>query len=222
MIYLEMITERLAAIMELGGPVVMLLLGLSVVSLAVVLWKFWQLAYLGVGRHRQIAHALDLWDLGDRAGARAALQMSRSRLAPVLSRAASGSGSHGRAVAEAGAVLDRMERGFRILDSIAQIAPLLGLFGTVLGMIGAFQAMQEAGANVDPSTLAGGIWVALLTTAAGLAVAMPTSLMLTFFESRVARARGVAETAIETIFAPSQPTTQAAPAPGETLHSDAA
>ncbi len=202
MTYFDLIKARLDAVLELGGPVVMILIGLSVISVAVVLWKFWQLAFLGAGRHKQIRVALNLWDQGDHAGARTALQTSRSQLAPVLVRAASPAGGHGRATAEAGAVLDRMERGFRILDSIAQIAPLLGLFGTVLGMIGAFQAMQEAGANVDPSTLAGGIWVALLTTATGLAVAMPTSLMLTFFESRVSRDRGLAETAIETIFAP--------------------
>ena len=60
-----------------------------------------------------------------------------------------------------------LEGGFRLLDTIGQTAPLLGLFGTVLGMIDAFQALQEAGQAVDPSLLAGGIWVALLTTAAG-------------------------------------------------------
>lgn len=50
----------------------------------------------------------------------------------------------------------RLESGFRLLDSVAQLAPLLGLFGTVLGMISAFQALQAAGAQVDPSVLAGG------------------------------------------------------------------
>lgn len=94
-----------------------------------------------------------------------------------------------RIEAKASAHVARLEPGFRVLDSTAQIAPLLGLFGIVLGMIDAFQALQQAGNSVDPSLLAGGIWVALLTTAAGLAVAMPTSLVLTFFDSRV-RANG--------------------------------
>lgn len=206
--------DRLAFVMDLGGPVVMILLGLSVVSLAVMLWKFWQLAALGAGRQAQIRAAMDAWDRGDRGAARATLSKSRNQMAHVLRRAADLPNGRDRAMAEAGAALDRMERGFRILDSIAQIAPLLGLFGTVLGMIDAFQAMQAAGANVDPSTLAGGIWVALMTTAAGLAVAMPTALMLTFFESRVSRERGLAETAIETLFAPAPdvPTVQDAQA----------
>lgn len=210
MTFLTSLAEGLAYILNLGGPVVLLLLGLSVVAVAVMLWKLWQFAYLGVGRFKSIRSGLTRWDSGDATAAQTALGQSRNQLAPVLQRAMDAPDSHDRAIAEAGAVLDRLERGFRILDSIAQVAPLLGLFGTVLGMIDAFQAMQEAGANVDPSTLAGGIWVALLTTAAGLAVAMPTALMLTFFESRVARERGLAETAIETVFAPAR-TRSAAP-----------
>lgn len=77
----------------------------------------------------------------------------------------------------------------KALDTIAQLAPLMGLFGTVLGMIDAFQALQEAGSNVDPSILAGGIWVALLTTAVGLAVAMPITLILSYFETRIENER---------------------------------
>ncbi|MEM9754801.1 MAG: MotA/TolQ/ExbB proton channel family protein, partial [Pseudomonadota bacterium] len=98
--------------------------------------------------------------------------------------------------------IDRAERGFRLLDSIAQVAPLLGLFGTVLGMIDAFQALQDAGAQVDPSVLAGGIWVALLTTAVGLGVAMPTSLILTWLETRVDADRAFAERMLGRLFCP--------------------
>jgi len=64
----------------------------------------------------------------------------------------------------------------------------------VLGMIEAFRELQVAGNAVDPSLLAGGIWVALLTTAAGLAVAMPVSLVLTWFETVVENERVAIET----------------------------
>ena len=205
MTLLELVQQRLAAIVDLGGPVVALLLVLSVLSLAVMLYKLWQYGVQGVGRHRAMREALTKYDGGDLTGAQAALGRSRNHLAPLIARAMRDAGLPGmqaRIEAEAAAKLDLLERGFRILDSIAQVAPLLGLFGTVLGMIDAFQALQETGSSVDPSTLAGGIWVALLTTAAGLAVAMPTSLMLTFFESRVARERGIIEMAIETAFCP--------------------
>ena len=73
----------------------------------------------------------------------------------------------------------------RILEVIASLAPLLGLFGTVLGMIEAFQAMESAGSAVNPAVLSGGIWKALLTTAAGLAVAIPVALAHGWFERRV-------------------------------------
>lgn len=81
--------------------------------------------------------------------------------------------------------LAKANSGLRVLELIATIAPLLGLLGTVLGMIAAFQALQESGSRADPAILAGGIWEALLTTAAGMAVAIPASITLTWFESVV-------------------------------------
>ncbi|WP_417258496.1 MotA/TolQ/ExbB proton channel family protein [Celeribacter sp.] len=77
----------------------------------------------------------------------------------------------------------QVRRGLRALEVIAAIAPLLGLLGTVLGMIAAFQALQTSGNQADPGVLAGGIWEALLTTAAGMAVAIPASLALAGFDS---------------------------------------
>jgi biopolymer transport protein ExbB len=126
-----------------------------------------------------------------------------SHLGPVLALALrAGVAGRERLYALAEARLARLETGFRLLDAVAQTSPLLGLFGTVLGMIDAFRAMQEAGQDVDPSVLAGGIWVALLTTAAGLAVAMPLTAILSWFEARVAEERRVAEALIEGALAP--------------------
>lgn len=67
----------------------------------------------------------------------------------------------------------RLERRMRMLVTIAHIAPLLGLLGTVLGMMGLFLDMEEAGHFVTTAALATDIWQALLTTAAGLTVAIP-------------------------------------------------
>ncbi|MBI3099301.1 MAG: MotA/TolQ/ExbB proton channel family protein [Planctomycetes bacterium] len=72
--------------------------------------------------------------------------------------------------------LPDLEKRIGILATIAQVAPLLGLLGTVTGMIRAFQAIQAvaaSGAGVNPGHLAGGIWEALITTVAGLCVAIP-------------------------------------------------
>ena len=83
--------------------------------------------------------------------------------------------------------LESLRAGFRALEVIASLAPLLGLFGTVLGMIEAFRGMEQAGNQVNPAVLSGGIWEALLTTALGLGVAMPVVVALSWLERRVDR-----------------------------------
>ncbi|MEM9107277.1 MAG: MotA/TolQ/ExbB proton channel family protein [Pseudomonadota bacterium] len=191
-----------ASLIELGGPVVAILVAVSVVALAIILLKLAQFIHLRVGWHSRVQQAYYLWMSGNRADALAMLDGDRSPLANVISEAmrlgADKSIPKEVVVEEVGRVavarLYDLQRGFRGLDAIVQVAPLLGLFGTVLGMIEAFQTLQEAGNAVDPSILAGGIWVALLTTAAGLAVAMPVSLILTWFESRVENERITIET----------------------------
>jgi biopolymer transport protein ExbB len=75
----------------------------------------------------------------------------------------------------------------RPLEVIANLSPLLGLMGTVLGMISAFQNMEGAGNQVDPSVLSGGIWQALLTTAVGLAVAIPVVAAYNWLDRKVER-----------------------------------
>ncbi|APE44554.1 flagellar motor protein MotA [Sulfitobacter alexandrii] len=196
--------EPLRQIADIGGPVVMILMGVAVLTLAVALYKVWQFWMAGVGRHHALREAVGAWDRGDRADARAALGRSTSYLAPVMNMAfATGSPAADRLQAEAETRFARLERGFRLLDSVAQLAPLLGLFGTVLGMIEAFQALQDAGSQVDPSILAGGIWVALLTTAVGLVVAMPTALVLSWLEGRMEAERVLADSAILTVLRPS-------------------
>ncbi len=199
--------ETLNGLFALGGPVVAILVVMSVITLSVTLYKLWQFAVSGVGRHRVLSEALTLWDAGDTEAAGQRLQASRSYLAPYIHRAMHvqrRAGVDDRLDSEVSQALSVLERGFRLLDMIAQIAPLLGLFGTVLGMIEAFQSLQTAGSTVDPSLLAGGIWVALLTTAVGLAVAIPTSMVLTWLESRMARERIYADKALRTVFVPDQ------------------
>jgi len=82
--------------------------------------------------------------------------------------------------------LRQMERNLPILNGIGNVATLMGLFGTVAGMITAFSRMSATGSS-DPYVLAGGISQALVTTAAGLAVAIPAMLALHLFEAIVNR-----------------------------------
>ena len=79
--------------------------------------------------------------------------------------------------------LNQMEKGFRTLSFLGNTAPLLGLLGTIIGMIKAFMVIEQAGGQVDAQALAGGIWEAMLTTGVGLAVAIPVLLLLHLLES---------------------------------------
>ena len=88
----------------------------------------------------------------------------------------------------------------RAIEAVVQIAPLLGLFGTVIGMIQAFTALQMAGAEADPAVLSGGISVALLTTAVGLAVAIPAAFALHWLEGGVDRLTTNIESALTSLF----------------------
>ncbi|MFH1803977.1 MAG: MotA/TolQ/ExbB proton channel family protein [Pseudomonadota bacterium] len=89
--------------------------------------------------------------------------------------------------------IDGLNGGLRIMSAIAVLSPLLGLLGTVMGMINAFQQMEGAGSRIDPSVLSGGIWLALLTTAIGLVVAIPATALHMWMQSMINRAAGVME-----------------------------
>ncbi len=195
--------------LRLGGPAIWTIAALSVITLALILWKTWDLSRLGAwngGRHVQ--QAVALWTQGQE---RAALDLlaDRRTCRAVLVRSAmqarrdaslDDDAARAETTRVARQVLAHAQRGQRPLELIATIAPLLGLLGTVLGMIAAFQALQTAGTRADPATLAGGIWEALLTTAAGMAVAIPASMALSWFESVEDRLRLELEDAATRIF----------------------
>lgn len=211
--------EPVFKLIGLGGPVVVLLLAISVFALALIVIKALQFMRLHVGRHGDLEDAVAVWRQGRTQEAIAMAQSNKSPAAMAVSTALAFSAADVMQQSEieeeisraATRQLHELQKGFRALDAIVQIAPLLGLFGTVLGMIAAFQALQAAGNAVDPSALAGGIWVALMTTAVGLAVAMPVSLVLTFFESRVENERVAIETLTGAVLSKKMAQTAASP-----------
>ncbi len=200
--------DNIRGFLELGGPVVALIAALSVFAVALIGLKLVQFWRERVGFHKRAERALHSWHHGGYGEARAALQGDRSAVGAALAAAMRLAARRmpQKAIEDevqriAVTRLHDLQRGFRALDAIVQIAPLLGLFGTVLGMIEAFRQLQSAGAAVDPSILAGGIWVALLTTAAGLALAMPVSLVLTWLETRLENERVAIETLTSSLLA---------------------
>lgn len=198
--FLANMSERVAPVLAMapspmrdGGPVLWLLAALSVLALALALWKLLRLMGLGAWRKGRGRRAAALWREGHEAEARAQVAQGRGVLARVARTAMDAATEPGFDPASAREETERvatlalaeMRAGLRGLETIVTIAPLLGLLGTVLGMIEAFQALQDSGTRADPAALAGGIWEALLTTAAGMAVAIPAGIALNYFESVV-------------------------------------
>ena len=194
-----------------GGPSIWAIAALSVITLALILWKIWRLALIGAWSRGKAADAVAAYERGDRAAALAIVQNRIGVRSKVVTAAliATASLQEDRAREETARVaklhLASAATGLGALELIATIAPLLGLLGTVLGMIAAFQALQAAGSKADPALLAGGIWEALLTTAAGMAVAIPASAALTWFEAVISRIRRDLEDSATRIFVASQP-----------------
>lgn len=197
----SLLSERfseMAEFIRLGGPSIWALALLSVLTLALILWKVWRLILSGAWSGASVTErAVALWQTGAAAEAIALLtghrgvraRLVRTAMISVQKTPASEAEAREETERVARLLLSDLRSGLRLLELIATIAPLLGLLGTVLGMISAFQALQEAGSRADPSMLAGGIWEALLTTAAGMAVAIPASVALTWFEAVADRLR---------------------------------
>lgn len=207
----------LFALIRDGGWTMWLIAALSVVTLAVVLWKLWSLWRMGIWGGSHSRRAVRLWGEGRRAEALAEVRGRPSARARVV-QAAIGTTldptiddktAREETARVARQTLYRSREGLRMLELISTIAPLLGLLGTVLGMISAFQVLQEAGSRADPSGLAGGIWEALLTTAAGMAVAIPAGIALSWFESISDRLQADLEDLATRIFVKAPPATPA-------------
>ena len=208
-------TERARSFLIDGGPSIWAIAALSVVTVALILWKIWRFILAGAWSTRMSNRAVTAWESGD---TRIALDIIRTRrgIRSRLARAAMQARiDHEESAARedvarvAKNLIAKQENGLRALELIATIAPLLGLLGTVMGMISAFQALQEAGSSADPSLLAGGIWEALRTTAAGMAVAIPASAALTWCEATIDSIRRDIEDLAARIFIAPLPVTVA-------------
>lgn len=182
-----MLQSDLIAFLDRGGPALWAIAALSVLTMALIFWKLWDLSRLGAWSRAPTEAAITALHKGDRTTAETLLirhRSVRSALAHSAMTTDLPSELAREEVLRCGKqAMSTTRRGLRALELIATIAPLIGLLGTVLGMIEAFQALQAAGNRADPAALAGGIWQALLTTAAGMAVAIPASMALTGFES---------------------------------------
>lgn len=174
-----------------GGPIVMILLLLSLVSLTVIAAKVLQLIGALSGEARR-AQAFEMWAAGDKVAAMAAVEPGNTAVDRLLRQAMTGIRSGlPRALLDddlewrGNAEIATLNRNIRFLELTAMISPLMGLLGTVLGMIQSFQELALAEGAANASLLAAGIWQALLTTAVGLIVAIPAAIAATLLAARV-------------------------------------
>lgn len=201
------LVTQLSEFMQVGGPVVWILSALSVIALAIILIK---LAQFAVSRPEKSAHlksVIQHWRDGDHKQALAKLNSQQ----PVDELTALTINGLARAEVNISLLKEELDRVatlrlnqlrayLRPLEVIATLSPLLGLLGTVLGMIVAFQQMEAAGNQVDPSVLSGGIWQALLTTAVGLAVAIPVVMAHNWMERKVERVAALMNDTVTQVF----------------------
>ena len=183
--------SAVVALIAKGGPVMIPLAVCSIVALAVVLERAW--AWRGLGRSRDpegvLARAAGgKWEDACRVG-----EASRSPVARVLAAGIRHRDPAATLAMEAAARAEvaRLKRYLPVLDTIITLSPLLGLLGTVTGMISAFGVMAQSGMNT-PDAITGGVGEALIATAAGLGVAIAALVPFNFFNSRV-------ETLLDTI-----------------------
>lgn len=180
---------------------------LSIVATTVSIFKIVQFARLGLGRRGRLSAVLAACDNGQTAVALEGLQGRRGVLPRVLHATLYGVQVNPNDLAfaeEAGrqaalAELSLLNRSMRVLEAAVQAAPMLGLLGTVIGMIDAFAKLSQATGAVDPALLASGIYTALTTTAAGLTIAIVFYFIATWLEGRIERERLDMELAISVV-----------------------
>ena len=172
-----------------GGWLMVPILLCSLVSVAIIIERFWSLSRNKILPPGLLRYVWDLYKSNKLSMDRIIELRQDSPLGEVFS-AGLVNQAHGRdvmkdAMEEAGSkVAHEMERFLAALGTIAAITPLLGLLGTVLGMIEVFTEIMASGTG-DTGRLAGGISTALITTASGLTIAIPSMVFHRYFERQI-------------------------------------
>ena len=180
-------------LIQKGGPVMYLIMILSVISLGIIIERMYNLNKARIDSQKFMD---DIINSIKRNKVIESIEMCNKTSGPIAHIIKAGILKHDRSRPEIKEAIDeaaqleipRMEKHLPILATIAHIAPLLGLLGTVSGMIKAFQVIQSKAATmtpVNPGDLAGGIWESLLATLAGLMVAIPTYVAYNYLVNQV-------------------------------------
>ena len=177
-----------------GGPVMLILLGLSIISLTIIIIKIFQFYKSDIYNGNKILPVYKLLEDNKISQSRDLLNSiihpSSNIITSILDNKNLNNEDRENEVSIIGEKqLRNLEFLLKPLEVISNVAPLLGLLGTVIGMITAFSKLENAGSKVDPAILAGGIWEALLTTAFGLIVAIPALAAFYWLDGKVDKVR---------------------------------
>jgi biopolymer transport protein ExbB len=176
-----------------GGPLMFLILLCSIIAAAVVIERFVRLYRARINTDEFME---DIAETLKRNKVMEAIDKCNAMPGPIAKILKAGILKHNRSRAEIKEAIEdagvhevpELEKNLGALATIAHICPLLGLLGTVTGMVRTFQVIEQKAVAlmpVNPGDLAGGIWEALITTVAGLAVAIPTYVAYNFLVSKV-------------------------------------
>jgi biopolymer transport protein ExbB len=175
-----------------GGPVMVPIIALSVVALAIVLDRLWALVRI---RQNLPQFAEEILLLAQRGQYQKALLRCRQVKHPLARVLALGITERNRPRADLERIMERegeeqverLERNLGALIVIIGVEPMLGFLGTIIGLIKAFMSWEQLGSNVTVNSLASGIYQAMITTAAGLIVAIPYFICYHLFLGRIKR-----------------------------------
>ena len=194
---LEFINLNNLGLIEKGGPVMFILLGFSIFAFAIIFIKLIQFFAAALSRTSELEKILAKLNGRNAKKLLVEIQKIKNPMARIievviLTKSDRRFDKESRE-AEISRIISieirNLENYLGGLEVVASISPLLGLFGTVLGMIKAFLNLEKAGSQIDPALLAGGIWEALLTTAFGLAIAIPALAAYHLFENKISNTR---------------------------------
>ena len=183
-------SESLFSMFSMGGPLMWVLLVLSIIAIYIIGWKFWT---LNKASKIDANFMNDIRDYMEAGKTKSAVTLCRKYDNPVARMIETGIHRLGRPMADIQTAIEntgnvevsRLEKGLPILATIAGGAPMIGFLGTVVGMVKAFFNMSKAGNNIDITLLSDGIYTAMLTTVGGLIVGIIAYFGYNFLTARI-------------------------------------
>ena len=177
---------ELGSYIEKGGLIFSILLVMSAIGLTIIIYKFFELYLFKKNDFKEINYLINdsssitqfeknLEHLKDNNFLKEIVNIIKKKT----------DNQHDQILILIEKETEKLNRFMPTLEIIGQVSPLIGLLGTVIGMIDSFNELELGGSLVDPSILAGGIWTALLTTAMGLIVAIPALISHYFYDRNI-------------------------------------